>query len=76
MALASLFCHVRQSHVTVVTDLEGGISRLICPDYDESTGVCRIRIAARGGGPLSQLLERLDEGDLNDREARCALLAV
>jgi hypothetical protein len=74
MAIKSVLCPVRQAHVSIVTDLEGAITRLICPEYQESTGLCRLRTEAQSGGPLSQLLERLDEGTLDRRSARCGLL--
>ena len=74
MAIQSVFCHVGQTRVTTVTDLEGAITRLICREYQASTGVCRLRTNVLGGGPLSQLLERLDEHTLDRRSTRCELL--
>ena len=57
MAIKSVFCHVSQTHVPVVTDLEGSITRLVCAEYEEATGLCRLRKTALNGGPLSNLLE-------------------
>ena len=74
MAIQSVFCHVGQIRVTTVTDLEGAVTRLICPEYQVVTGVCRLRAGAMSGGPLSQLLERVDEETLDRRSARCELL--
>jgi len=74
MAIETVYCHVLHSHVPVVTDLEGGITRVICDEYDKATGDCRLRTQSRGSGPLSQLLERVDEGTLNRRATRCELL--
>lgn len=73
MPITSVPCHVLGTTVTRVTDFEGSVTRLICPEYDEATGICRIRQHASGGGPLSQLLERVDEDALADRDARCPL---
>jgi hypothetical protein len=73
VAIQSLFCHVSHAHVASVTDLEGAVTRLICPEYHRPTGTCRLRMGALSGGPLSQLLARLDEGDLDRRSTRCAL---
>ena len=74
MAIQSVFCHVSHAHVIAVTDLEGAITRLVCPEYQASTGTCRRRTGALGGGPLSQLLERVDEDTLHRRSTRCELL--
>jgi hypothetical protein len=74
MAIQSVFCHVSHGHVTALTDLEGAITRLICPELQALTGTCRLRGNALGGGPLSQLLERVDEGTLYQRSTRCELL--
>ena len=74
MAIKSTYCHVREGQVTVVTDLEGAVVRLICPEYDESSGSCRIRTGVLSGGPLSQLLERVEEDTLDKPAVRCALL--
>jgi hypothetical protein len=74
MAIKSVLCHVSQSHVRVVADLEGSITRLICSEYEEATGLCRLRKTALSGGPLSNLLERLDEGTLDRPATRCELM--
>jgi hypothetical protein len=73
VAIQSLFCRVSHAHVTAVTDLEGTVTRLICPEYQASTGACRLRTGALGSGPLSQLLERLDEDALGQKSTRCEL---
>jgi hypothetical protein len=74
VAIESVFCHVGRVHVTIVKDFEGAIVRLICPERHASTGVCRLRAGALSQGPLSALLERLDEGTLDRRSTRCELL--
>jgi len=74
MAIKSVLCHVSQSHVPVVTDMEGAITRLICSEYEEATGLCRLRKIALNGGPLSNLLERIDEGMLDRPATRCELM--
>ncbi|HZP47346.1 MAG TPA: hypothetical protein VFB07_02345 [Vicinamibacterales bacterium] len=73
MAITSVPCHVLGSTVTRVTDLEGRVTHLICPEFDEATGLCRIRRDVSSGGPLSQLLERVAEDTLDSRSARCPL---
>lgn len=73
MPIISVPCRVLGSNVTRVTDFEGAVAQLICPEYDERTGICRIREQGAGSGPLSQLLERVDEDTLARRDARCLL---
>lgn len=73
MPIKSVRCHVLQASVAVVADLEGGISRVICPNYNERTGVCRVKRNATRGGPLSQFLERVSEGTLDTHTTRCDL---
>ena len=75
MAIKSVQCHVLQANVTVVTDLEGAISRVICPEYDAPFGICRLKQSAASGGPLSQLIERVSEETLNSRSTRCDIAA-
>ena len=73
MPITTLLCHTLRANVTRVMDFEGHVTRLICPEYDEPTGLCRIRREGRSGGPLSQLLERMDEDTLDRTDARCPL---
>lgn len=76
MAMTSVRCSVLGAHVTCVTDFEGSVTRIICAEYDESTGSCRLKKAALAGGPLTQLLERISEGTLNTRSTLCMLRAT
>ena len=75
MAIESVRCPVLRGHVTRVTNLEGEPVRIICAEYDEPTGICRLKKNARGGGPLSQLLERVSEEALDTKNTRCILSA-
>jgi len=72
MAIQSIRCPVSGEQVTQVTNFEGGVKRVICPEYDEG-GTCRMMQAALQGGPLTQLLERNAEHTLNTRDTRCVL---
>jgi hypothetical protein len=73
MPITSVHCHVFGANVTRVTDIEGTVTRLICPAFEKPTGLCRIRRDAMTGGPLSQLLERVAEDTLDVRSTRCDL---
>lgn len=73
MAIVSVRCAVLGANVTLVTDLEDEVTALICPEYEEPTGICRLKKNAGQGGPLSQLLERVSEDTLDTRTTRCNL---
>ena len=73
MSIYSTYCPVLQATVTRVADFEGTVTRVFCPEYEPSTRSCRVKMQASGGGPLSQLLERLAEGTLDHRGYRCDL---
>ena len=73
MAINSVRCHVLGANVTRVTDLEGAVTTIICPKYDDSKGVCRLKRDAFKGGPLSQLLARVYEDTLDSPTTRCEM---
>jgi hypothetical protein len=52
MATASIRCPVLGAHVTRVTDLEGNVTRIICPEYVPSTGTCGLKTSALEGGAV------------------------
>jgi hypothetical protein len=71
MALHSILCPVLGAHITLVTDLEGITSEVICPEYEESGGTCHLKKTARQAGPLAEFLERAREDALDSRGTRC-----
>ena len=73
MAITTIRCHVLGAAVTRITDLEGEVSRIICPEYQEATGLCRLLSDADTGGPLARLLERVAEDALTRRGSVCHL---
>jgi hypothetical protein len=74
MAIRSIRCPVLGRHVTAITDLEGAVTRVICAEYHDSDGACRLKASVRENGPLGQLLERMSEDSLDTRSMRCVLL--
>lgn len=76
MAMTSIRCPVLGAHITRVTDLEGNVTKIICAEYDESTGTCGLKKTALEGGPLAQLLERMSEDTLDTRSTRCEMRAT
>jgi hypothetical protein len=76
MEMTSIRCPVLGAHVTRVTDLEGNVTRIICPEYVLTTGACGLKTSALEGGPLSQLVTRVSEGTLASRSSLCELRAT
>jgi hypothetical protein len=74
MAAESLHCPVLNGTVTRVTDLEGQVGRVICPELIQGSGLCRVRKRAGTGGPLSEFLERVSEHNLQMKGQRCVQL--
>jgi hypothetical protein len=73
MSITSVRCPVLGSRVMCIRDLEGTITKVICPAFEAATGLCRVRREALCGGPLSQLMERVAEDTLSTRNAGCEL---
>ena len=76
MTISSVRCPVLGTNVTRVTDLEGQTTKVICAEYDESTGTCRLKKNTSQGGLLSQFVERVSENTLASKSTRCGLLAA
>jgi hypothetical protein len=74
MSITSVRCDVLGANVARVTDFEDSVTQIICSEYEESTGLCRLRQHGLSGGPLSQLVERYAENTLDKRATRCVLL--
>lgn len=73
MGIMTIRCPVLGADVARVTDLEGSVVRIICAEYDEVTGTCRLKRGAIDRGPLTQLIERVSEHTLASRGTQCAL---
>jgi hypothetical protein len=76
MATTWIRCPVLGGHVTRVTDFEGNPTKIICEEYDEPTGTCRLRKTVLQGGPLTQLIERVAEETLDSSGTLCLLRAT
>jgi hypothetical protein len=74
MAIRSIRCPVLGRHVTKITDFEGAVTRVVCPEYRDSDGACRLKASVRESGPLGQLLERVSEDSLDTPSVGCVLL--
>jgi hypothetical protein len=73
MALTTNWCCVLQRNVTRVTNLEGEIVSVICPEFQASTGICCLKQHAFQGGPLFWLFRRADGNPIENPAPRCTL---
>lgn len=73
MTLETVWCPVRQDHVSRTVNFAGEVVHVICPDCDAQTGFCRRRTSDRNDGPLGQLLDRVSEATLADATTNCVL---
>ena len=73
MAIEPVHCPVSRADVVRLIDFEGRTTRVVCPEYDEPGGTCRLKARAGQGGPLARLLERTEEGTLATHGVRCDL---
>jgi hypothetical protein len=73
MRMTAIHCPVLGAAVTCVEDFEGQVMRVLCTEYEQN-GTCRLKKAGQQGGPLSQFLQRAQEGGFETRSPACALL--
>jgi len=61
MSAATVLCHVLNGEVTVVSDLQGNVTNVICPMFDRLTFHCAIKIQGKGavGLGISRIADRL-----------------
>jgi hypothetical protein len=69
MAITMIRCPVAQRSVICDVDLEGTITKVLCPELEERTEICRLKRNELEGGPLSRLLQRASDHTLD----RCGL---
>lgn len=73
MFIATVRCPVLGASVTRITDLEDQTTKIICSEYEQPTGICRMKKRTQEGGLLSKLLERVAEETLETRDVHCVL---
>jgi hypothetical protein len=71
-------CPVLGGQVTRVTDFKGNVTRIVCEEYEEPAGTCRLRKTVLQGGPLAhrrsgRRLRRVLQGRLDAQEFRHCL---
>jgi hypothetical protein len=62
--------------VSLVTNLGGEITAVICPEHDGDNGICRLKKRASEGGPLVQLLAQAESLPLPIRSTQCDIASL
>lgn len=73
MAVESLWCLVRHTPVERVLDDEGGVTAVICPEYDCRAATCHLKAGVLDDQVLSQILEHVPDHPLDHPAGRCVL---
>ena len=66
-------CRILGAHVT--RDTRGGTMRIICGEYCETEGICRLKKAALESGTVQGLIEASSDG-VAPGGARCVMLTA
>ena len=66
------WCPVLKTHITYVTDLEDRAIRVICYEYEEATGACRVKRHTQSDGVPAQLCE--SESSARTPELLCSVV--
>jgi hypothetical protein len=69
MSASTVMCHVLNRNVSVVSNLEGKITNVICPEYERVTHACKLKHNVSGffGNVMKGLTDRL----IGTREKYC-----
>jgi hypothetical protein len=70
MPMKATWCPVLGTEMVQVTDFEGAVTNILCPEYDPD-GTCRLKKSAAVAGPVARLLRRMPV--VNTRRTLCML---
>ena len=69
MALKMVKCSVLGAKVACLT--AGDRTTVLCAARERSTAICRLKVGRSRGGPLSELLERTNDGEASRKGRVC-----
>lgn len=64
-------CAVGENAVTLVTDFEGTITMVMCPDFEYASGACTYRRRRADSGPLTDYIARVSTLRQVGQRPRC-----
>ncbi len=56
MSTSTVYCYVLEDNISVVSDLKGNVTNVVCPQFNRITFVCNIKKQEKGF--LTQVLSR------------------
>jgi hypothetical protein len=61
MSANTVYCHILRGNVTVVSDLEGKVTNVVCPEYERITHACQLKRRDSGflGNVVKGMADRL-----------------
>jgi hypothetical protein len=71
--LHTLWCCLRQRHVTRVSNMEQEVVAVACPDFELSTAVCELKTNAIGEEVLLAFDDAARRRPASGRPVRCTL---
>lgn len=69
MAANSVHCHILGGQVTVITDLAGNVTNIVCPEFSRLTHACGIKVSQQG--PVVMLFAKLADRLTGTRANYC-----
>ena len=73
VATTSTYCRILGTYVTCMTKMGGYRTEVTCPEYDASTGICRLK-RQREASASSILFRAVGEGPTAERTRQCELI--
>jgi len=73
MALETTWCSVLQSYVTQVTDADGWVAAVFCPELDRSRHTCRMKREAVRYGASQLLFPPSPDDSVAELVTRCPM---
>ncbi len=71
MSASQVQCHVLEGQVSVVADLNGNITNVICPKFDRFAYTCSIK--KESGGLLKQIAGRITDRAVGMKVTTCRI---
>jgi len=74
MPVNRVHCHVLKGDVTVISDINGTVKNIVCPEYNRRSGWCELK--QQGKGLLERLLDGLDDVTVGTRQKYCEFVEL
>lgn len=69
MTASTVFCYVLEGNITVVTNINGEITNIVCPHFYRLTHGCNLK--NQDSGFIERVLKKMTDQALNTRSIYC-----